>query len=70
MKKTIEERMIIAEARIEAVERIIGLIKQVKDYEFYTPSDGEELCEWQVHGNAVAQAKIDTYIDLINTILD
>lgn len=70
MKKTIEERMIIAEARIEAVERINGLIQQVKDYEFYTPSDGEELYEWQVHANAVAQAKIDTYLDMINTILD
>lgn len=70
MKKTIEERMIIAKARIEAVERINELIQQVKDYEFYTPSDGEELDEWQVHANAVAQAKIDTYLDMVNTILD
>lgn len=70
MKKTIEERMIIAEGRLEAVKKISELIQQAKDYDFYTPSDGEDLSEWQAHANAVTEAKIATYLDMINSILD
>lgn len=70
MKKTIEERMIIAEGRIEAIRRINELIQQSKEYDFYTADESGVLSDWQVHANAVAQAKIDTYLDMINTILD
>lgn len=70
MKKTIEERMIIAKGRIEAISRINELIQQAKEYDFYTADESGALSDWQAHANAVAQAKIDTYIDMINTILD
>lgn len=70
MKKTIEERMIIAEGRIEAVKRINELIQQAKEYDFYTADESGTLAEWQVHANDVAQAKVNAYLDMINYLLD
>lgn len=70
MKKTIEERMIIAEGRLEAIKRVNELIQQCKDYDFCVVDDGRELAEWQEHANAVAQAKLDAYLDMINYLLD
>ena len=67
---TIKERVIIAEGRLEAVKKIIELIQQTKDYDFYTPSDGEELTGWREHANGVAQAKLNAYLEMINHILD
>lgn len=69
MEKTIEERMIIAEGRVEAVRRINELIQQTKEYDFYTADESGAISDWQVHANAVAQAKIDAYLDMINHLL-
>lgn len=70
MKKTVEERMIIAEGRLEAIKRVNELIKDCRNYDFCTVEDGRELADWQEHANAVAQAKLDAYLDMINTLLD
>lgn len=70
MKKTIEDRMITAEGRIAAAKGISALIQQAREYDFYTADEGDTLLEWEVRANAVTQAKIEAYCDIINTLLD